>query len=56
MTIEDFNKIPFSGGMLAKIKDKKFPIVSCDFEDKTIAIQKDKFILWISYKNIKKVN
>lgn len=52
MTLEDFNKIPFSGGMLARIKNKKYPIVSCDFEDKMIAIQKGKFILWISYKNI----
>jgi hypothetical protein len=52
MTIEEFNKIPFTGGMTAVCKGKEYPIVSCDLEDKMIAIQVGTLLVWISYKNI----
>ena len=53
MTIEEFNKIPFTGNMIAAHKGKTFPIASCDFEEKTIGIIIGKILIWISYKNIK---
>lgn len=53
MTIEEFNKIPFTGNMIAIFKEKEFPIVSCDFEEKTVGIQIGQLLIWVSYKNIK---
>lgn len=52
MTIEEFNKIPFTANMIAVYKEKEFPIFSCDFEEKTIGIQVGKLLIWISCKNI----
>lgn len=53
MSIEEFNKIPFTGNMVAVFKGKEFSIISCDFEEKTIGIQVNKLLVWISYKNLK---
>ena len=38
MTIEEFDKTKFTGGMQVKHKNKVFDIYSVDFEEKTIAI------------------
>ena len=53
MTIEEFNKIPFTTDMIAVHKGNEFPIVSCDFEEKTIGIQVGKLLIWINCKNLK---
>ncbi len=55
MTIEEFNKIPFTADMIAVHKENEFPIVSCDFEEKTIGIQVGKLLVWISCKNLRKM-
>ncbi|MEQ1488852.1 MAG: hypothetical protein ABL920_10185 [Methylotenera sp.] len=39
MTIEEFNKTSWSAGMMATYHNKKYPIVSCDFEEQLIAIE-----------------
>lgn len=53
MTLKEFNKIPFTSGMTASFKGKEFPIVSCDFEDKLIAVQMKNMVIWIDYKKLK---
>jgi len=38
MTIEEFDKTRFTGGMKCEYKGKEYEIISVDFEEKTIAI------------------
>jgi len=38
MTIEEFDKTGFTGQMVCIYKEKEYPIVSVDFEERLIAI------------------
>ncbi len=39
MTFEEFNNTNWGAGMFALYQGTKYPIVSCDFEEKLVALE-----------------
>lgn len=55
MTIEEFNKTGFTGGMKANhaaLPDQEFKIISVDFNEKLICIDRDDSPDWCRCENI----
>jgi hypothetical protein len=55
MTVEQYNKTAFTGGMQAMVDGKLYEVASADFEDKTFGLLVGKKVKWFPCEAVSEI-